>query len=198
METGFGSPSIAGEEEWGFGDPEPAAGASAYPGDTGFGSPYIALEPAQVQVLAPLGQYGDDGGYVVEVLGDWPEQGPYRFRFRDAGGNVYPTTSYCYSGVPTQGELCYTLTGGVDIVTFISPPAPPGAYTLLIEWGPGFGNQISVKSRTTYSPTRSTVAIGEHHGMAIFRNKFAVLDGGLLVHRNPHNLQLGGHHGNSR
>ena len=52
METGFGSPSIAGEEEWGFGDPEPAAGASAYPGDTGFGSPYIALEPAQVQVLA--------------------------------------------------------------------------------------------------------------------------------------------------
>lgn len=144
METGFGSPSIAGEEEWGFGDPEPAAGASAYPGDTGFGSPYIALEPAQVQVLAPLGQYGDDGGYVVEVLGDWPEQGPYRFRFRDAGGNVYPTTSYCYSGVPTQGESCYTLTGGVDIVTFISPPAPPGAYTLLIEWGPGFGNQISV------------------------------------------------------
>lgn len=34
--------------------------------------------------------------------------------------------------------------------------------------------------------------------MAIFRNKFAVLDGGLLVHRNPHNLQLGGQHGNGR
>ena len=27
--------------------------------------------------------------------------------------------------------------------------------------------------------------------MAIFRNKFAVLGGGLLVHRNPHSLQLG-------
>ncbi len=137
METGFGSPGVG---DWGFGSPDPGV----YDGDTGFGSPFLVLHPDQVQLLAPLGQYGDDGGYLVEAIGDWPENGPYRFRFKDAGGNVYPETTFCYSGVPTQGVRCYTLTGGVDIIRFISPPAPPGAYTLIIQWGPGFGQEVEV------------------------------------------------------
>lgn len=136
--------------DWGFGDPDPDPVSphdpAPYDRDLGFGSPssYAPLEQDQVQLLAPLAQYGDDGGYVVEVLADWPEQGPYRFRFRDAGNNFYPTTGFCYSGVPTQGTNCYTLTGGVDIVRFISPPAPPGSYFLVIQWGPGFGSEVEV------------------------------------------------------
>jgi hypothetical protein len=153
--------SVTGSD-WGFGDPTPSD-PSVYARDTGFGSPTVDLYEGNVQILAPLGKYGDDGAYTVEVLADWPIEGPYRFRLID-GTDKYPADTFAYSGVPGQLYRCYSYTGGVDIIRFALPVAPPATYDLQIEWGPNYGQKVLVpgldiirrnRRRHTYAVRRS-------------------------------------------
>lgn len=132
--------------DWGFGDPTPVTIVTYY-GDTGFGSPYFAIEGDNIQILAPLGKFGDDGGYTVRVLGDWPIKGPYRFRLISSGGTEYPATTYAHSTVPGQSYRCFVAQSGVDEMRFALPVAPPGLYDLRIEWGDNFGQYISLSDK---------------------------------------------------
>lgn len=147
--------------DWGFGDKTPS-NTETYARDTGFGSPTVDIYEGNVQILAPLGKYGDDGAYQVEVLADWPIEGPYRFRLID-GNDKYPENTFAYGGVPGQLYRCYSFTGGVDIIRFALPVAPPGTYDLQIEWGDNFGQKVLVpgleivhrnRRRHTYSIRR--------------------------------------------
>lgn len=148
MESGFGAPVFSGTDplfyDWGFGDPTPVS-LLYFDDDTGFGSPYTNINSDAVVILSPLGTFGDDGGYVVPVLAEWPVYGPYRFRII-SGESEYPETDYCYSGIIGQGYRCYSYTAGLDVVKFILPRCPVGVYDLRIEWGEGYGSYVVVPS----------------------------------------------------
>lgn len=133
---GYGSPSVVGLGA-GYGDPSGALG----------------LTPVIVGTLT----FSDYGGGLVTLTGDF-SAGPYYMRMLDAGGGLFPTVGYAWSGVPGQGAACYPWTVG-DTIQFILPAIEPGVYQARVYlddtetvWADS-ANQLEVKRRVYASAT---------------------------------------------
>ena len=138
---GFGSPGDLGTPspyfDWGFGDPPPSIWGGTPP-DFGFGDPDGIFAPL---VLAQAGvtHYPDNGGSRINIQGPWPVHGPFRVRLLDAfTAAPFPPTSKmpgCYGG---PGLLSAAQTDSRRrVLSFYTPPLPPGLYDIEITWNPG-------------------------------------------------------------
>lgn len=159
LDRGFGSPTTIPQQgshpqDRGFGSPTSWTPATAYGnGDTGFGSPYsplvlvfplLGVFPFAVPPLAGEGiadppppvTFGDEGGYLYGLFGDWPISGPYTVRFLDSLGAPHPAVGGAYSALAGEGDDCQTNPYG-DLLVFTIPPLNPGTYDIKVTWDPG-------------------------------------------------------------
>jgi hypothetical protein len=149
---GDGSPSGLGDApvDWGDGSPTPASW-DADSADLGDGSPSAF---GLVAELVGGRVFRDDGGEIVELRAEWPTVGPFRVRLYDVEGAAVPSDVYLHSGVPGQGALAYA-NAARDTLRCVLPPAPPGIYTIRIEWQPVI-NLFGKPEPTSLGWTQST------------------------------------------
>ena len=102
-------------------------GGSGEEGDSGGGGP-DAGAPAGVR-------YGDEGGYIITLLGNpWPA-GPLFVRLRDAASDIWPSTvPGCWGADPGFGAELYP-SRDMKRLRFVLPPLPLGVYDLLVFQG---------------------------------------------------------------
>ena len=147
--AGLGTPGAGEECPWGYGDP---AGGTFGEGieSGGYGSVF-SFFAASIGVLPlPFGAVPDEGGPVITLTGVFPIRGPWRVRFVNVNGDVFPG----------DGSYCWNLTGpnrrtdnGWDVFTDLAqgsmsfglpvlPPQP--SYDVRLYWGPNFTLTLDV------------------------------------------------------
>jgi hypothetical protein len=118
--------------DWGWGDPEPSSW-TADSLDYGWGSPR-ALFPSFLRV--ETSRVGDDGGYLIEISGDFP-RGTASRRVRPSGFNVIlesgGTEYTCYSGIAGRGDDCLANLRG-DRLRAYTPRLSTGSYNVLVRF----------------------------------------------------------------
>jgi len=197
MEWGYGSPSsvspgVTGQVvyDWGYGSPTPVG----YLGgkiDTGWGSPSdkftgLVLFPAN-------GLLPDEGGWVCEAVcvNGFPDS-VFRARFKNsATNNLYPDADFLYSAEPGSKTslIPYGPVGAEDTIKFASPSCPPGVYHLILEYGPGFGQEITVPNAyTVVNRNRCRPALRGRLRMPPYYKTGAVLLHMLIVPSAPEEL----------
>ncbi len=123
-------------------DPDNGAGSPSFissgTGDLGAGSPTVHLPAAWGALITPDAIcYSDFGGDIVNVIGVFPTQGPFRCRLTD-GVDYFPDANGCYGARLGKGNQCET-DAGKRLLTFSLPPLDYGTYDLEVAYGPGFG-----------------------------------------------------------
>ena len=118
--------------DWGWGDPEPTSW-TAQTLDHGWGSPR-SLFPSFLRI--ETSRVGDDGGYKIEISGDFP-RGTASRRVRPSGFSVILESGgveySCYSGVAGQGEDCQANLNG-DRLFGYTPRLDTGVYNVLVRY----------------------------------------------------------------
>lgn len=141
-ETGFGSPSFSPAPtyaDWGFGSATPfdldTLEENIVGRDTGFGSPYAAVQQA-VFLTGEFDIIPDDGGVILEINSDWSTAGflpiglagPFEVNYISAStGEQYPAI-----GLEVANN-CYTNYTQTKLYAGV-PPLPHGSYSVRIEW----------------------------------------------------------------
>lgn len=140
LDRGYGSPTSlppAGShpQDRGFGSPTSWTPVTGYGlGDAGFGSPYSPLAAiAPPEFGPPPATFGDEGGYVYQLVGAWPIPGPYTVRFLNGVGAPFPAVGGAYSAVPGERDRCQANSFG-DLLTFTIPPLNPDTYDIEVTW----------------------------------------------------------------
>jgi len=148
FEHGYGAPSFwifppptagALEYDYGFGDPSAIFIQANMPDylDCGYGSKFTVLNmvlPDGLEVVR------NDGGQIVDLISDWPTEGPFRVELIASNG----TASTCYGVQIGPGEdawMCAT-DATLDKLRFATPPMAVGTYDLSVSWE--LGSQESI------------------------------------------------------
>lgn len=157
---GFGSeggPDPSGYYSWGFGDEPPLGFPSGVEAlDTGFGDEPLGQDVAPAIVPAPGApvffnppQFPDDGGVLVVLSHDFAGIGlkpsVFRVQIKNSFTAEYypnvPFVSRCLSVDPAEGIDITPLPDGKRL-RFCLPALPPGAYDILVTFGPNFAMSL--------------------------------------------------------
>ena len=103
--------------------------------DYGWGSDHGAAFPSYLELETRA--IGDDGGYAIEIIGDFPRRGASRFQ-RPTGFEVTLVDAQsvehpCHSGLFGQGEQCSTNIPA-RILRAYSPSLDVGAYDVVVRY----------------------------------------------------------------
>ena len=117
--------SLVGPHGWNYGDP-------------------AQLDNSSV-LIASSKQVPDEGGVIVELLGDWPEIGPWRIRLQQVHTGLYFPGPSTYANSPSPGsgidvetnkveveELGALVTKPGSVLRFVLPPLPTGMFSVSI------------------------------------------------------------------
>jgi len=137
---GWGAPSHETATEsltrpdWGWGDDAPTSW-DATTLDYGWGSDHGAAFPSYLELETRA--IGDDGGYAISIVGDFPRRGASRFQ-RPTGFEVVLVDAQsvehqCHSGLFGQGEQCSTNIPA-RILRAYSPALDVGAYDVVVRY----------------------------------------------------------------
>lgn len=158
---GYGAPDTQAatanvtRPDWGWGDAPPASisATDAIPQneiDYGWGSDRGSAVPAHLELASS--RVGDDGGYLVQIRGNFPRGGA-SLRARPSGFSVVLTRNandhVCYSGRAGEGTSCSTDLRA-QILHAYTPRLDVGDYVVSVRYGGVVENAgtLSVERRT--------------------------------------------------
>ena len=168
---GYGAPNAESTTapltlpDWGWGDVPPATWAAGT-ADYGYGSARGATD-INAYIHAHSLRVGDDGGYILEIIGQWPRLGasvaqrPTGFSVScEAGGVTFP----CYAGRAGQAFSASTDIRG-RVLSAYTPRLDVGAYAVVVAFD---GTSLNVGNITVERRLRTRAEYSMRAALPLF------------------------------